>query len=49
MGKKLCLLLFKINIYEIDFFLGAFPTVIKLILLHTVVVLHYTHHIKWHA
>ena len=29
--------------------LAVFPPLIKLILLHTVVVLHYTHHIKWHA
>ena len=28
------------------FFLSAFPPVTKLILLHTVVVLHYTHNIK---
>ena len=28
------------------FYWGAFPPVTKLILLHTVVVLHFTHHIK---
>ena len=29
--------------------LRCFPLLIELILLHAVVVLHYIHHIKWHA